>query len=329
MDPLSALDCEAGVFICTLSCMGIQSALRLQMASATWQDVVRTRLEAVKEGSPKMSPFRCIKEKSIDLLWANTDDEWTKLRGENGNTLLHAAVVCSRKEILEFVCSLPGAAKLVNVQNGANKAPIHLSASSGRGLDRMLTLPGLDVEQRDNYDATALLIATREEHHSCVASLLQYRADVNAFAMYTGPRLATALAVAVSLNDQKLVDLLLCSPDLHVSKPLLLGVPGAPTARDFAKSERIRQLLAARAAQEGSEAVDEGFFPSVGIPSPKSTGAHAPVDHGQVLTTAIPCVDVDKMQVEMPMKSQAGESAIIHSFWQRAFGACAACLPCR
>lgn len=307
--------------------MGIKAIVRLQLASSMWRETIHTQLDAVKASFPKDSPFRCIAQKSVTLLWANIPQDWTRLRGENGNTLLHIAVVCPVADILKFVLSRPRAEELANVPNGAGKVPLHVCATRGICPDPILALSGVDIERRDHYDATALILATREEHFSCVGSLLQHRADANAFAMYTGPRLATALSSAVSLNNEAMVKLLLRAPDILVSQPLLLGVPGAPTAREFAKTERMRQLLLERAAQEGSRsAADPGFFASCGIPTTSGTSGGGP-DLG-ISDSLSETVDDAMMHKEEPHLYHTGKQAIASRFLQRVTSACISCLPC-
>jgi len=263
---LTVLDVEVGMLISALTLMGIRAARCLQLASPFWHEIVALRLDTLGEQLPRKSPFSCIGDGDLTLLWANIGGQWTKLRSGNGDTLLHAAATSRTCGILPFVACLPGASSMANTRNSLGKAAIHLCAARGLGLQALLALPGLDLELRDNYGASALLVAVREQRLEAVQFLLQQRADVNTFAMYAGPRLATPLAAAVSMGDKGLVRLLLSAPGICIMQPLLLGVPGAPTAREFARTESMRSLLTgAMTANDYAQAVDPDVCMSIGL----------------------------------------------------------------
>lgn len=266
---------EAGIWVTGLAFMGLRTCLRLQQSCLATASAVTLQLPNARRLLPKQCRVSCISRCDVDLLWAALgDDDWSLHPESDNRSLLHVAAELKSAEVLAYLTSFPAASALVNKRNSFGKAAIHIAASNGIGIEHILKLPGIDIEIRDNYQSTAIILAAREQQYAVVKALLVKKADVNAFALYSGPRIATALASAVSLNDEALVRLLLTSPDLVASQPLLLGVPRAPTAKDFAKTERIRQLLAGRASMEGAanRTADPDACASIGIGRPSSIG---------------------------------------------------------
>lgn len=273
---------EAGILVSSLAFMGLRTCLRLQQSCSAVASAVTLQLPNARRLLPKKCKVSCISRCDVDLLWAAlSDEDWSLHRESDGRSLLHVAAELKCAEVLAYLTSLPAAPALVNKRNSFGKAAIHIAAANGFGIEHILKLPGIDIEIRDNYQSTAIILAAREQQYAVVEALLAKKADVNAFALYSGPRIATALASAVSLNDEALVRLLLTSPDLVASQPLLLGVPRAPTARDFAKTERIRQLLVDRASMEGTAncTADPDACASIGIGLPSSVGEDTYLHH--------------------------------------------------
>jgi len=322
---ICVLDLREDVLVSILALAGIQALRRFELASSALLTEVTRSLESVKAILPRKDPFESVAEASLTLLWAVIDASWTKICKQNGNTLLHEVAALPSESFLKFTVSLAGAVSIINLRNSAGKSPLHLRTALGFCLEPLLRSPGIDLEMRDHYGNTALIIAVKEQHLTSAESLLQHRADVNAFATYAGPRLATPLAAAVSQRDEAMVELLLRYPELRVSKPLLLGVPGAPTACDFARSDRLRQRLSERARLEGAEAADPGFFSSLGISTTESASFHVASESSSNAQTS---------SVVFPASKEVATSA-----WPRLHSAasarassclcfCVGCLPC-
>lgn len=265
MYTLASVDDEPFVATLIVWLAGIEAGLAWQSTSSFWRSVLPLRFSNLSAYLPVQCPFECCAGNNLTLLYANIDSKWNlqRCRGcsgcgnSGGCTLLHAAAMSPCRAALAFIASLEGAVELVNLKNAKGKAAVHLCAERGFGLNHVLNLPGVDIEIRDRYDASGLIIAVKEERTEAVQTLLSFRADVNAFAMYAGPRVATPLACAVHVGSQPILQCLLQAAELNIQQPLFLGVPDAPTAKDFARNPRIRSMLEAHiAAQPGTHVAD-------------------------------------------------------------------------
>merc|ERR1719265_2315229 len=195
------------------------------MTSRTWKHILSERFTEIQLCLSSLDPFSSCDQGDITRLYMVLPAEWDRLRCRNGRTLLHAAATSPNPHMVPYLTSFSAAAKIANVKNEQGKSAIHLCAQSGVGLMPLLALPGIRVDIRDRYDASALLLAIKEEQVQAVDLLLDARADVNLFAMYAGARVATPLACAVHVRRADIVQRLLQVDELDVDQPLLLGLP--------------------------------------------------------------------------------------------------------
>lgn len=291
----SWLDGDVGIWLPIFARAGLPATKTLLVVSQAWAEALRPYVEAWHASLPQRCPFRCCAEGDVASLWANVGADWPRLCDAGGNTLLHAAAASPCAATLAFISHLPGAADLVNGHNCRGKTPLHLaavqtalrtveppSARRDRKVELLMAIPGVDVELRDLYGASALILAARAQALGAVEVLLAHKADVNAHATYSGPRGATALAAAVNAGNEALVRRLLQEPGICVGQALILGVPDPPTALCVANSPCIRQLLTGLAPQakwaireaEALEKAGVRFSPTAGA-AKRAQGGHA------------------------------------------------------
>lgn len=106
----------------------------------------------------------------------------------------------------------PGRAHFVDVGNGLKQTALHLAAFfDSEKVVPLLIRAGAEVNARDDFNNTALLVATngREAKISIIAALLEAGADVDAAGTINGDRKTTALHLAIEPNKYEILLLLL------------------------------------------------------------------------------------------------------------------------
>jgi len=160
-----------------------------------------------------------------------------------GCSLLHVALQAPRGPALAWLLSRPGAAEAASTRNMRGQTALHVCARTVHlpALQKILHLPGVDMNAIDNYVSTALCHSIREGNLSMVEALLAAGADPNHFEdAYSGG--TTPLLLAVLFKNVAIVQMLLSSPGIEIHK-----APLGREALDYAHGQ-IRGLLNAAAA---------------------------------------------------------------------------------
>lgn len=197
----------------------------------------------------------------------------------DGDTLFHIAAgtreTC-QDQMLSWLAFQPGAEAISQKKNKRGQTALQLCARKNRaaGARTLLKLPGAPVNARDNYESTALLDATREEHPELVALLLQHGADVNAFLANCHGHGETPLVLAVSLKNLAITKLLLKESSVDLHQKTIVDVPFGKEALDFApRSGPMRTALEdAIAARRAKSSPEDDLDAST--QSPSSSAAH-------------------------------------------------------
>lgn len=153
-----------------------------------------------------------------------------------------------------WLISLPEASKMAMARNTCGQTALHVCARHGRAhaAEHLLRLPDIDMDAVDNFGASPLVEAVKEEHDDVVGCLLSGKADVNIFVPNCHGHGDTALLLAVRLRNERLVQQLLAAPGIDLLQKSIVGVPFGCNALDFAPSSGpIRGwLLRAMASQK-------------------------------------------------------------------------------
>lgn len=199
-----------------------------------------------------------------------------------GNTLLHLALSGrgpSELRLVRWLLSRPGALAAARCRNVRGQTPLHLCAIAGfrEAVEAILSLPDIEVDARDSYQATPLVLAVREEYPALVQALLAARSDPNTFVPNCHGHGDTPLVLAVRLKNVEIVKQVVAAPGVDLHQNTLLGVPFGKEAMDFAPQKgEIRRVLeeaVAKAAHSRETALqqdDPGAAPGT------AAGAAAP-----------------------------------------------------
>eukprot|EP00747_Dinoflagellata_sp_TGD_P218482 gnl/TRDRNA2_/TRDRNA2_90727_c0_seq1.p1 gnl/TRDRNA2_/TRDRNA2_90727_c0~~gnl/TRDRNA2_/TRDRNA2_90727_c0_seq1.p1 ORF type:complete len:357 (-),score=56.55 gnl/TRDRNA2_/TRDRNA2_90727_c0_seq1:73-1143(-) len=286
--PLQSLSGEPGLFITILSSTGLLG-WSLLGATARWG---RPAIESVRPAlidaylCPKRTIFQLVSEADLERVWARLakdggsvdqvepeEDDNLIDRGYHEtpllssymssgaeNTLLHVAFNArgpSAHRLRAWMLAQPGAATACGAQNKKGQTVLHIGARrhiSTVTMRRVLRLSSSPLEAKDNYEATPLVDAVREEHKELVKMLVEARADPNAFVPNCHGHGDTPLVLAVRLKNLPIVKELLAAPRLDLHQKTLLGVPFGMEALDFAPpSGPIRKILEEAVARSDSE----------------------------------------------------------------------------
>lgn len=234
---------------CALQATAPWASLAVRRAHAVLRDHVR------KNTRCSGSVWDCVGRGDVTALWAFGKDSSMmqhdgKLLGDgNQNTLLHWAMFRHGPGYLRLVRWLlmqPGASEAVRSKNVRGQAVLHLCAlvGSSKAAAAVMRLPGVDVDARDSYEATPLVLAVREEHPGVVQTLLAGRCDPNTFVPNCHGHGDTPLVLAVRLKNTQIVKQLVAVQGIDFHKKTLLGVPFGKEAIDFAPQQgEIRRVL--------------------------------------------------------------------------------------
>jgi len=178
----------------------------------------------------------------ITGLWATAPDEsLAGLRDPNRKTtLLHVALERKLRapyaRLVRWLMSRPGGDDMARCKDIRGETPLHICARWGHAsvAVRLARIPGVAVDARDNYEATPLVSAVREEREDVIAALLGARADANAFVANCHGHGDTPLMLAVRLRNAEIVRQILAAPGLDLHQRSLIGVPFGKEALDFA-----------------------------------------------------------------------------------------------
>ncbi|CAK0863987.1 unnamed protein product [Prorocentrum cordatum] len=182
-------------------------------------------------------------EGDITGLWATTSDEGLgRVRDSlRGSTLLHIALERPRprEPLVRWLLSRPGVGDMARCRDICGQTPLHVCTRWGHAAfaARLARISEVAMAVQDNYSATPLVAAVREEHGAAVAALLCARADVNAFAANCSSHGDTPLMLAVRLRNLDIVRQVLAAPALDLHKLSLDGVPFGEAALDLAHEE--------------------------------------------------------------------------------------------
>jgi ankyrin repeat protein len=217
----------------------------LEGASRFFHDVVGSARSSLRTTADLRSRHRCpwdlCADGDITGLWATTSDESLARVREptQGSTLLHIALERPkfRAPLVRWLLSRPGIDSMALCKDFRGKTPLHVCARWGHAAvaGRLARISEVAMVAQDNYKATPLVVAVREEHHAAVAALLGARADVNAFAVNShGHDGDTPLMLAVRLRNAEMVGQILRAPALDLHKLSQDGVPFGKAALGFA-----------------------------------------------------------------------------------------------
>merc|ERR1712151_245860 len=169
-----------------------------------------------------------------------------------GNSLLHIALASKGNEaarLESYLLTRPGAAVAAQKKNIRGQTALHLCARYGRTKAArriLLRLKGVEVDALDQYEATPLMEAVRQEHSMMVRALLARRADPNTFVANCHGHGDTPLIVAVRLKNIDITRQLAAAPGINFEQLSMLGCPFGKTALDFAPAEgELREILLA------------------------------------------------------------------------------------
>eukprot|EP00408_Alexandrium_pacificum_P037835 CAMPEP_0171276380 /NCGR_PEP_ID=MMETSP0790-20130122/63808_1 /TAXON_ID=2925 /ORGANISM="Alexandrium catenella, Strain OF101" /LENGTH=249 /DNA_ID=CAMNT_0011745473 /DNA_START=27 /DNA_END=774 /DNA_ORIENTATION=+ len=220
---------------------------------ATWsaEPVLRSAICDGQHGRP--SPLELCRALDVTGLWAVLGEEpaLADLKDpDSEETLLHVALRASSKkgargQALAWLLSRPSAL-------AAARTRARLRAASPRGdHGEGPEAEGVDVDARDDYEATPLIDAVREESPGVVGMLLAARADPNAFVPNCHGHGDTPLILAVRLRNLRIVKQLLSAPGIDLHRKTLIGVPFGKEALDFAPEPGpLRDAIEAAIAAE-------------------------------------------------------------------------------
>lgn len=168
-----------------------------------------------------------------------------------GNSLLHIALASKGNEaarLESYLLTRPGAAVAAQKKNIRGQTALHLCARYGRTKAArriLLRLKGVEVDALDQYEATPLMEAVRQEHSMMVRTLLARRADPNTFVANCHGHGDTPLIVAVRLKNVDITRQLVAAPGIDFHQKSMIGCPFGKEALDFApETGELRNLLA-------------------------------------------------------------------------------------
>lgn len=220
------------------------------------------------------SPWDLCADGDITALWATTSDESLARAREpiRGSTLLHTALERPkyRAPLVRWLLARPGVGDMARSKDICGQTPLHICARWGHAAvaGRLARISEAAMAAQDNYAATPLVAAVREEHHAAVAALLGARADVNAFAANSHGHGDTPLLLAVRLRNAEIVRQVLAAPALDLHRQSLDGVPFGRAALDFAPTggpihamlvEAISRPQAQHETRKAPEACEAAF----------------------------------------------------------------------
>lgn len=205
--------------------------------------------------------------KALDLtgLWAALQKEADPMaiQDPSKNSLIHTALLASgplkaKKVMLAWLLSRPKAATAAMMRNCRGQSALHVCArqNSTMFIRKILQLPDIAVDAKDNYEATPLIDAVREEFPAVVKVLLASHADPNTFVPNCHGHGDTPLILAVRLKNIAIVKQLLENPKIDLHQKSMDGCPFGKEALEFAPATgKLHDLLTEAASM--AEQYDE------------------------------------------------------------------------